>query len=160
MNDDPLQLVDLTTARTEFEAAVMVNALESRGIRARVFGLVGSTMQWEIAATQPIRVQVMRKDVEAAHAALTETRQDSVDIDWSEVDVGEPETPLPPRREIGRSLDITNPSVRRAVLVAFCIGAFFAYPVLSIIAFIAAGVYEVFATMRDARRKRESELRP
>lgn len=92
---DPDILVDLTTARTAFEAEAIANALESQGIPARAFTLAGSMLQWDIAGTQPMRVQVRRGDLERARAALHDTRQDSVDIDWSEIDTGDP-TPVGP----------------------------------------------------------------
>jgi hypothetical protein len=82
---DPLQLIDLTTCRTDFEAEVLVHALESEGIPAKAFTTAGSALQWEVAVTQPIRVQVRRVDLERAHAALTRVRQESVDFDWSEL---------------------------------------------------------------------------
>lgn len=92
---DPDILVDLTTARTAFEAEAIANALEAQGIPARAFTTAGSMLQWDIAGTQPMRVQVRRGDLERARAALHDTRQDSVDIDWSEVDTGDP-TPIGP----------------------------------------------------------------
>ncbi|MFN7020838.1 MAG: hypothetical protein ACK4WH_05870 [Phycisphaerales bacterium] len=95
MPKDPLHLVDLTTARTEFEAEVIRHALESRGIPAHAFTLAGSALQWQVAAAQPMRVQVMRKDLERAHAALAEVRQESVDFDWSELEAEEIATVCP-----------------------------------------------------------------
>lgn len=88
--EDPDILVDLTTARTAFEAEAIANALESRGIPARAFTLAGTMLQWDIAGTQPMRIQVRRRDLERARQALHDVRQDSIDIDWSEVDVGAP----------------------------------------------------------------------
>lgn len=85
MPKDPLQLVDLTTCRTDFEAEVLVHALESEGIPAKAFSAAASALQWEIATSQPIRVQVRRKDLERAHLALARVKQESVDFDWSEL---------------------------------------------------------------------------
>lgn len=47
------------------------------------------TLQWEIAATMPFRVCVRSEDVEKARQILRSAREESVDIDWSEVEVGE-----------------------------------------------------------------------
>lgn len=85
MPKDPLQLVDLTACRTDFEAQILVHALESEGIPAKAFSAAGAALQWEIAATHPIRVQVRRCDLERAHLALARVRQESVDFDWSEL---------------------------------------------------------------------------
>ncbi len=86
---DPDTLVVLTSTRTEFEGSAKVVALEAAGIPARMFGGASNTLQWEGGYTDPIKVMVRRADVERAAAVLAEVRQDSVDIDWSQVDVGD-----------------------------------------------------------------------
>jgi len=88
MTTDPDTLVDAFSARSEFEASVMVEALKARDIPAFSIANAGMTLQWEVAATSPFRVSVRRKDVEAAKEILRSLKADSVDIDWSEVDVG------------------------------------------------------------------------
>ncbi|MBX3379818.1 MAG: DUF2007 domain-containing protein [Phycisphaeraceae bacterium] len=96
MTTDPDTLVDVTSARSEFEASVMVEALKARGIPAFSFANAGMTLQWEVAATNPFRVSVRKKDVEAAKEILRSVKADSVDIDWSEVDVGVNQDAAPP----------------------------------------------------------------
>jgi hypothetical protein len=86
---DPDILVDLTTARTDFEAEVIVNALNEQGIPARAFTTAGAMLQWEAAVSQPMRIVVRRRDFDAAKAALRAIRADSVDLDWDEVDTGD-----------------------------------------------------------------------
>jgi hypothetical protein len=88
MPKDPDILVDLTTARTDFEAEVIVQALEGQGIPARAFTTAGAMLQWEVAMTQPMRIAVRRRDLDAARSALRAIRADSVDIDWDEIDTG------------------------------------------------------------------------
>lgn len=88
MSTDPDTLVDVISARSEFEASVMVEALKARDIPAFSIANAGMTLQWEVAASNPFRVSVRRKDVEAAKEILRSVQADSVDIDWSEVDVG------------------------------------------------------------------------
>jgi len=88
MTTDPDTLVDVISARSEFEASVMVEALKARDIPAFSIANAGMTLQWEVAASSPFRVSVRRKDVEAAKEILRSVKADSVDIDWSEVDVG------------------------------------------------------------------------
>ncbi len=80
---DPDILVDLTTARTAFEAEMIAESLRAQGIAAEAFTTVGSMLQWDIAATQPMRVQVRRRDVERAREVLARTREDARGIDWS-----------------------------------------------------------------------------
>jgi hypothetical protein len=89
IGQDPDILVDLTTAASEFEAGVIVEALKGQGIPAQAFTAVGSTMQWEIVMTQPFRIAVRRADLERARDALRAIRADSVDLDWDEVHTGD-----------------------------------------------------------------------
>lgn len=88
MRSDPDSLVDLTSARSEFEASIMIGVLKDRGIPAFTFSNAGMTLQWEVAGSLPFRVCVRRDDLEQAREALREARSESVDIDWNEVAVG------------------------------------------------------------------------
>ncbi len=96
MPKDPDILVDLTTARTAFEAEMIAETLRAQGIPAEAFTTAGSMLQWDIAATQPMRVQVRRRDLDRARDSLRAIRADSVDLDWSEVDTGD-RTPVSDR---------------------------------------------------------------
>ncbi len=88
---DPDQLVLFTSARTEFEGRTIAVTLEAAHIPARVFAAGANMLQWEGGYTDPIKVMVRRADLARAGAALKQNKQDSVDLDWSEVDVGQPE---------------------------------------------------------------------
>ncbi len=92
MPPDPDILVPLTTARTEFEAATIAAALRHEGIGVEVFATAGNALGWEAAMTNPIRVMVRRREAAAASSVLRAIRSQSVDIDWDELDVGEPES--------------------------------------------------------------------
>jgi hypothetical protein len=85
MGEDPDILVPLTTARTEFEGRTIAAALAEAGVRAEVFMPGGNAIQTDAL---PINVMVRRRDLERAGRTLRAVRQESVDIDWSEVDVG------------------------------------------------------------------------
>ncbi len=114
MHDDPDILVVLTTARTEFEAQTLAEALRARGIRAEVFATAASSLQWEAAFTDPIKVMVRRAgggEGEKVRAAL---KRDSVDIDWDEVDTG-----------AGAEQDDAAPK-KSAQVTVFIVGLFFA----------------------------------
>jgi hypothetical protein len=95
LGSDPDILVDLTTARTAFEAEMIAESLRAQGIPAEAFTTAGSTLQWDIAATQPMRIQVRRRDLARAAEVLRAIRAESVDLDWSQVDTGDrsPVTP-------------------------------------------------------------------
>lgn len=101
MPKDPDTLVDLTTARTAFEAEMIAESLRAQGIRAEAFTTAGTMLQWDIAGTQPMRVQVRRADLDKAAAALRAIRADSVDLDWDEVDTGDP-TPVTPKEQAAK----------------------------------------------------------
>lgn len=70
----------------------MASALRDAGIEAFVFDTARTTLQWEAPAViAPYQVHVRRADAERAAELLSQNAADSVDIDWSEIDVGEPE---------------------------------------------------------------------
>lgn len=92
MEKDPEILVPLTSARTGFEAETIAQALNAHGVPAQVFGLSAQVMQWELGYHDAIKVMVRRGDLETAKDILKAIKADSVDIDWSEVDVGEAES--------------------------------------------------------------------
>lgn len=89
MPDDPDSLVVLTSARTEFEGNTIVAALEAAGIPARLFTGAATVLQFGQHSLDTIKVMVRAGDRDRAAAALRAIKQDSVDIDWSEVDVGD-----------------------------------------------------------------------
>lgn len=91
MRPDPDQLVLLTSTRTEFEGRTMAASLEAEGIPTRVFAASAQMLQWEGGITSTVRVMVRRADLDRAALVLRQVRRDSVDLDWSEVDVGQPE---------------------------------------------------------------------
>lgn len=92
MRADPVQLVDLASVPSEFEAATIVEALRAQGIAAHHYG--GSLAGFRAEAPGMVRVVVRRQDSERARLALRAIQADSIDIDWDEVDVGQPEEPV------------------------------------------------------------------
>lgn len=96
MAGDPQDMVVLTSARSEVHAGLIVSILESHGIPAFSPSAAASTLRWEVGATDPYRVFVRRGDAGRAREVLSQERAGSVDIDWSQVDVGdEPPSPAP-----------------------------------------------------------------
>ncbi|MCC6659636.1 MAG: hypothetical protein IT437_01995 [Phycisphaerales bacterium] len=89
MGNDPDMLVDLTTARSDFEAQVIVESLRGQGVPAEAFTTAGIALPLDLGSTQPFRIAVRRRDLASASAALRAIRAESVDIDWDEVDVGQ-----------------------------------------------------------------------
>ena len=126
MGTDPDILVDLTTCRNSFEAQIIAEALKAQGIPAHAFDIAGTTLQWDVAVSQPIRVAVRRADLETAKAILRAVKAESVDLDWSEVQTGDP-TPVTPeeveaaRRRPEASTEEVLRRGRRALLIGILV---------------------------------------
>ncbi len=78
-------LVDLVRVPHGFEAETIAEALQSRGIQAKAFTMVGDTLQWEAGIKPSCLVQVPRSQFRAAQLALASLKSDSIDIDWDEL---------------------------------------------------------------------------
>ena len=89
MPADPNNPEVLTSVRTDVEAAAIVSALAARGIEASTTG--GYTAGFRAEAGGRVNVIVKYADLHRARIALTEIEQDQPDVNWSQVDVGEPE---------------------------------------------------------------------
>jgi hypothetical protein len=90
MPSDPAEPVVLSTHTTEFQAATLARALESRGIPARVVGALTTGFRAEAPGVS--KVMVLRRDLEQARAAVQAIRAEGTDdIDWSEAE----SAPLP-----------------------------------------------------------------
>jgi hypothetical protein len=89
MPSDPNNPEILTSVLTEVEAAAIVGALAALSIRASTTG--GYTAGFRAEAPGRVNVIVRYKDLDRAKQALTEIEQDQPDVDWSQVDVGEPD---------------------------------------------------------------------
>ena len=86
---DPLEETStLTRVPSETEAAIVVAALEDAGIKAEsdeyTSGLRAGAWNW-------VDIMVDTKDLARAQEVLADVQKDNDHIDWSKVDVGEPE---------------------------------------------------------------------
>lgn len=97
-HDPPDEMVELTTRPNELDAGLIRGVLEAAGIESaqRVSGS-GTLGVFGASAFNPTVVLVRRDQLDAAREALRARRDESVDIDWSEVDVGEAEDQLAAR---------------------------------------------------------------
>lgn len=109
---DPDQLVLLTSVRTEFEGQAMAAALRDRGVPVKVFAAAAAGVSWEGGYGNAVRVMVRRADAARAVALLKQVRQDSVDLDWDRVDVGEMEPGAPPASPFGRRRGGLSPTMQ------------------------------------------------
>lgn len=79
----------LLTVATEAEAAGIITALADYDVEA--FATGGATAGFRAEAPGSVQVLVRAADLEKAQRALVEIEKDEATIDWSKVDVGEPE---------------------------------------------------------------------
>lgn len=89
MKPDPNeQTAHLTSVPSETEAAIVIAALEDNGIKAEsdeyTSGLRAGAWNW-------VDIMVDEQDLERAKEILERVQQENDHIDWSQVDVGEPE---------------------------------------------------------------------
>ena len=92
-DDDQSDLARVAQTATEFEAHTKAAVLHEEGIDAKVIcdtptwtGQIGLGHNEFIAS-----IWVRREDLEAATVALEQNVADSVDIDWDDINVGQPE---------------------------------------------------------------------
>jgi hypothetical protein len=89
MSDDNIHVERLTSVRNEMEAGIIVGALDAEGIKSTMSGFYTSGFRAE--APGWVEVLVAEADMPRAQAILDQVRNDRTDVDWSQVDVGEPE---------------------------------------------------------------------
>jgi len=79
----------LTSVRNDLEAMPLLAALEELGVEATTTG--SFTADFRAEAPGEVRIVVKHQDLARAKEALKEINEGGSDIDWSKVDVGEPE---------------------------------------------------------------------
>jgi hypothetical protein len=89
MPTDPNNPEVLTSVRTDVEAAAIVGALATCGIEASTTG--NYTAGFRAEAPGVVNVVVKLQDLERAKLALDEIEHNQPEVDWSQVDVGEPD---------------------------------------------------------------------
>ncbi len=89
MSADPNDLLVLASVANEIEAAAIVAAMEEIGVRAVASG--GYTSGFKAEAPGEVKILVKHSDAKRAQQALQKIREREDEIDWSQVDVGEPE---------------------------------------------------------------------
>jgi hypothetical protein len=89
MTDESNSPCALVSVASEIQAAGVVSALAEYDIQASVTG--GFTSGFKAEAPGGVQIVVRQSDLDRAKAALAEIRADEGKIDWSTIDVGEPE---------------------------------------------------------------------
>lgn len=89
MANDPSCPCELLSVASEIEATAIVTALAQYDIEASTTG--GFTSGFQAEAPGSVQILVRSSDLGRAELALAEIRADQGNIDWSTIDVGEPE---------------------------------------------------------------------
>jgi len=89
VNNELNDPVLLTSVPHELAAGIIVAALEQAGVKATMTGMYTSGFRAE--APGWVQVLVAEPDLARAQEILKAGREDSDPVDWSQVDVGEPE---------------------------------------------------------------------
>ena len=87
--DDPREPVRLTAAPHELGAGLIVAALEDAGIHAVMEG--ENTADFRVGLPGWVEVYVAEKDLARAQEILGRVQSENSHIDWSQIDVGQPE---------------------------------------------------------------------
>jgi hypothetical protein len=91
MSHPPEHIVRLTSVPTEREAAIIVAALDESGIPSTMSGQF--TAGFRAEAPGWVQVLVAKEDLARAQEILARLRAEQDEVDWSQVDVGQPEEP-------------------------------------------------------------------
>lgn len=161
MPHDADEPITLTTARTEFEANVIAQSLRAEGVEARVVSVVGAVLGPYVPGMEdPIKVLVRAADLDRARAVLAQTRSDSVDIAWDELDVGESEDSLTARRPLGIRRWMGSSAIAALVftLGSICIILLYAPLVIGLV--VAIGFIALAALAAARSRSTRHEAKP
>lgn len=87
--EHPEHIVVVATAENELEAGVMVAALEEAGIKSTMSG--AATADFRVAVPGDVQILVAQEDEARAREVIRLGEENREEVDWSQVDVGEPE---------------------------------------------------------------------
>lgn len=90
MHHSDEDVVSLTTLNNEAEAAMIISALADRGIEA-----TKDSSRAFPGTFEEVDVFVHEVDLPRAKHILEQLEEDRTKVDWSQVDVGQPEDPDP-----------------------------------------------------------------
>ena len=89
MTSESSDLEILVMVSNEVEAAVIVGALQEKGVHAVATG--GYISGFKAEAPGDVKILVRHNEADEARRMLDQIRQEQSEVDWSEIDVGEPE---------------------------------------------------------------------
>lgn len=159
VSQDPDTLIDITNCGSAIEAELLAQFLKEHGIRADASTIVGSTNPWELGSSIPFRIAVPRRDLARAEELIREhrsRRHEPVEVNWDEIDVGEPEEGviLPAAAEAVRRHRRWK-WMRRFGLLAIVCAAMVWSGFLAAIIFLVVIVIEFAVTIAGDREQKE-----
>lgn len=91
MSEQIKELVLLTSVPTEMQASIITASLEEEGLHCAAVG--GFTAGFVAEAPGWVKIMVAKRDLDLAKKILATVSHEGMDgeVDWSEVDFGEPE---------------------------------------------------------------------
>ena len=89
MTTDPNSPEVLKSVPSELEAMTIVSALANRGVKASTTGVY--TAGFRAESPGEVHVTVKHEDLERAREIISQIEQEKTVLDWSQIDVGEPE---------------------------------------------------------------------
>jgi Putative prokaryotic signal transducing protein len=87
--EHPEHVVPVTSMPNELEAGVVVAALEEVGIKSTMSGVY--TAGFRAEAPGQVQILVAKEDEARAREVIRLGEENKEDVDWSQVDVGQPE---------------------------------------------------------------------
>ncbi len=87
--EHPEHVVPVTSMPNELEAGVVVAALEESGIKSTMSGVY--TAGFRAEAPGQVQILVAKEDEARAREVIRLGEENKEDVDWSQVDVGQPE---------------------------------------------------------------------
>ncbi len=117
---DGENVVRLISVPTEMEAGIIVGALEEHEIRAAMAGV--TTANFRAEAPGLVDILIAGHDLTRATQVLQTLHAEQGDVDWSQVDVGEPEDGEKAESAETEDEDI-SPSPIRVAVILLVIGA-------------------------------------
>jgi Putative prokaryotic signal transducing protein len=87
--EHPKHVIVVASAENEMEAGVMVAALEEAGIKSTMSG--AATADFRVGVPGDVQILVAEADEAKAREIIRLGEENKEGVDWSQVDVGEPE---------------------------------------------------------------------
>ena len=154
--------VDLITVPNEVEAGVIRSVLEDAGIESWTLTSANTPVGiWGASAFNFTTIQVLETEYDRAQEVLNRTREESIDLNWESIDIGEPEDELAAEIASGRRPPLfrQEPYIWQLVAVLFLTALLTGWLIIAAIMlpFILVGAYRYWVRRHRYRHDDESD---